>query len=226
VDDSDDDNSEYGGQDVDNNNDDEILQEALKLVKELKAQDQMPLKRRAIEDDDCDDDTPATKKSRQSGPTVSTISSSTLKSISNTYQIQFSVSSSSAVRSKLPQRRKEKHTVPSGTIPSSLSPHASSSPPSTPTRQAPSSNKARLVDQTPVTKTVTKRACTLVRIFLATVNAFLDDAALEAQLKACYKDSKKHLFDAGVLEAHDKTKTLSSSGRKIVSCSLTIILHC
>ena len=111
-------------------------------------------------------------------------------------------------------------------MPGSSSPHASSAPPSTPTRQAPSSNKARLIDQTPVTKTVTKRACTLVRIFLATVNAFPDNATLEAQLKACYKDSKKHLIDVGVLEVNNKMKTLSSSGRKIVSCSLVIILHC
>ena len=97
MDDSDDNNSEHGRRDVDNDDNDEILKEALKLVKELKAQEQMPLKRRAIENDDCDDDTPATKKSKQSGPTVSTISSSTLRSISNTYQIQFSVSSLSVV---------------------------------------------------------------------------------------------------------------------------------
>jgi hypothetical protein len=90
VDDSNDDNREHRGQDVDNDDNgdnDEMLQEALKLVKELKAQEQIPLKRRAIENDDCDDNTPATKKSKQSGPTVSTISSSTFRSISNTYQI-------------------------------------------------------------------------------------------------------------------------------------------
>jgi hypothetical protein len=90
VDDSDDDNSEHGIQDVDNDDNgdnDEMLQEALKLVKELKAQEQIPLKRRAIKNDDCDDNAPATKKSKQSGPMVSTISSLTLRSISNTYQI-------------------------------------------------------------------------------------------------------------------------------------------
>ena len=90
VDDSDNDNSEHGVQGVDNDDNgdnDEMLQEALKLVKELKAQEQIPLKCRVIENDDCDDNAPATKKSKQSSPTVSTISSSTLRSISNMYQI-------------------------------------------------------------------------------------------------------------------------------------------
>ena len=60
VDDSDDEN---GGQDDNNDNDNEILQEALKLVKELKAQEQMPLKCHAIENDGYDNNnTPAMKK--------------------------------------------------------------------------------------------------------------------------------------------------------------------
>ena len=77
------------------------------------------------------------------------------------------------------------------------------------------------MDQTPVSKTVTKRACLLVRVFLATINAFPDDATLEAQLKACHMDSKKHLVDAGVLNAQDQTRSLNSESRKIV-CSRSI----
>ena len=63
MDDSDDNNSEHGPQDVDNDDNDEILKEALKLVKELKAQEQMPLKCHAIENDGYDNNnTPAMKK--------------------------------------------------------------------------------------------------------------------------------------------------------------------
>lgn len=43
---------------------------------------------------------------------------------------------------------------------------------------------------------------------------------LESQLKACYKNSKKHLTDAGVLGEGDSSRLLTSASRSIVSCSL------
>lgn len=79
------------------------------------------------------------------------------------------------------------------------------------------------MDQTPISKAITKRACTLVRVFLATVDAFPDDSSLEAQLKATFKESKKHLADAGLLDQHDKTKSLNDTSRKIV-CVFTLTL--
>jgi hypothetical protein len=51
---------------------------------------------------------------------------------------------------------------------------------------------------------------------LATVDAFPDDATLEAHLKACYKDSKKHLIEDGILDKRDQTKILNAETRKIV----------
>lgn len=74
-----------------------------------------------------------------------------------------------------------------------------------------------MADQTPVSKAVTKRACVLVRVFLSTTNGFPDDDEIEAQMKACYKNSKKHLIDAGILESQANAKPLNAHSRKIVS---------
>lgn len=66
---------------------------------------------------------------------------------------------------------------------------------------------------------------------MATVNAFPDEATLEAEFKTCFSTSRKHLIDAGILDSHDQTNGLSGDGRKLVrptvqiSFSVTLNAH-
>lgn len=189
-----------------------------------------------INDHSLTPDTTRSKKKKPTGPTVRDGASNFLI-LTTACITQFSLMSSSTVQSNLPQKRKKTASLPSQTLTSSsqapstvTSPHTSSVPPVTPPRPANSSKKSRFGDQTPISKTVSKRGCTLMRVYLATKNAFPDDPELEAQLKACFKASKNHLVDAGILNPQEKDALkLSDKTRQIVSlyillCSRTLML--